>query len=446
MATFSICMNGSCKCGEIYHSGPCEASLLQQFARGSVRICLQYLAVIRYIKTVMKSSLLHTCRAFLLFVSAILSASPASADVRQDAGSAYLILQQKSAAQKFPDDMKSFELVFEIAERFFMVGEKENADKFYLLALQESLIIETMLKSSEAVVSPAESALPAPSDPQQPVAADPDTKRIIGARGVYTVLRGDTVRLVAAKLGVSQQQLRSMNSLDPTSYLRIGQKLIYNNRKIIPQRVNNGIIVNIPDRTLYFFQRGNLVAALPVALGSPTKNEKYIWQTPVGKFRITAKLKDPTWTVPASIQTEMKEQGKEIFSSVSAGPENPLGKYAIKTTLPGILIHSTTRPSSIYSFSSHGCIRLSPDQMEAFFPQIKVNTKGEIIYKPVKLVLTENGRVFLEVHRDVYNRSAGLAAEARQLVENQKLSESVDWQKFKAVVKQKLGVAEDISM
>jgi len=401
----------------------------------------------------MKSSLLNTSRALLLFVSALSSASPASADVRQDAGSAYVILQQKSAAQKFPDDMKSFDQVFEIAERYFMVGEKENADRFYLLALQKSLIIEKMLKSSEAVEFPAEPALPAPSDPQQPVAADeevrpsdPDTKRIIGARGAYTVLRGDTVRLIAAKLGVTQLQLRSINSLDPTSYLRIGQKLAYNNRKIIPQRVNNGIIVNIPDLTLYYFQNGNLVAALPVALGLPTKNEKYIWQTPVGKFRITAKLKDPTWTVPASIQTEMEEQGKEIFSSVSAGPENPLGKYAIKTTLPGILIHSTTRPSSIYSFSSHGCIRLSPDQMEAFFPQLKVNTKGEIIYKPVKLALTESGRVFLEVHRDVYNRSAGLAAEARQLVENQKLSAAVDWQKFKAVVKQKSGVAEDISL
>ncbi len=118
----------------------------------------------------------------------------------------------------------------------------------------------------------------------------------------------------------------------------------------------------------------------------------------------------------------------------------------MRTSIPGILIHSTTKPSSIYSFSSHGCIRLSPSRMEEFFPQIKVNTKGEIIYKPVKLAVTEDGRVFLEVHHDVYNKSASLVAEARQMIEKLKLSRLVDWAKFNSVVKQRSGVAEDISM
>jgi len=84
--------------------------------------------------------------------------------------------------------------------------------------------------------------------------------------------------------------------------------------------------------------------------------------------------------------------------------------------------------------------------MEEFFPQIKVNTRGEIIYKPVKLAVTESGRVFLEVHHDVYKKSASLVAEARQMVEKLKLSEQVDWEKFKAVIRMKSGVAEDISL
>ena len=84
--------------------------------------------------------------------------------------------------------------------------------------------------------------------------------------------------------------------------------------------------------------------------------------------------------------------------------------------------------------------------MEDFFPQIKVNTKGEIIYKPVKLAVTGNGRVFLEVHHDAYKKNANLVAEARQMVEKQQLSELVDWSKFEAVVKQKSGVAEDITL
>jgi lipoprotein-anchoring transpeptidase ErfK/SrfK len=260
------------------------------------------------------------------------------------------------------------------------------------------------------------------------------------------VVKSDTLRLVAAKLGVTQQHLRSINGLVAKAALKPGQKLAYNNRKIIPQKMRDGIVVNIADRTLYYFQRGTLVTSLPVAVGSATKNEKYVWQTPVGKFKITGKVKDPTWTVPTSIQTEMEEKGKEVVTTVPPGPENPLGKYAIRTSIPGIMIHSTTKPSSIYSYSSHGCIRLSPDQMEDFFPQIKVNTRGEIVYKPVKLAVTDNGRVYLEVHSDVYNKSAGLVEEARQLVEKQKLSDQVDWEKFKSVVQQKRGIAEDISL
>lgn len=396
----------------------------------------------------MKLHLHQNIRAiFSITLICLLFAISAFADVKQDAESEHLQLHQNQISNKYPDDMKSLDLVFEIAERYFMAGEKENADKFYLMALQKSLIIETMLKKDEEQNIKLQNKIEETVEvAEEPVSLEPDSKRIIGSKGVYTVVKGDSVRLVAAKLGVSQQQLRSMNKLDEKTYLKVGQKLAYNNRKIIPQVVRNGIIVNIPDRTLYYFERGILVKSVPIAVGSATKNEKYIWQTPLGKFKITSKIKDPTWTVPTSIQTEMEERGKEVLTTVPAGPANPLGKYAMKTSIPGILIHSTTRPSSIYSFSSHGCIRISPEQMENFFPQIRVNTSGEIIYKPVKLAVTVDGKVYLEVHRDFYNKSFDIVAEAKQLIEKQRLSDSVDWEKFKSVVKKKSGVAEDISL
>ena len=412
-----------------------------------------------YKKAVMELSInLKTLRhLILLTLMLFLTVVNAFADIRQDAESAVLNLHQNDAAQQFPDDMKSLDLAFEISQRSFKNDDFETADRFYLLVLQKARIIETMLKVSEVKPLPEISPVaprpdveipvePAKENPTAEHATEPDSNRLVGVKGSYTVVKGDTIRLVAAKLGVSQQHLRSKNKLDAKGTLKAGQKLAYNNRKIIPQQLTDGIIVNIPDRTLYYFQRGNLVTSLPVALGSATKNEKYIWQTPVGKFKITAKIKDPTWTVPPSIQTEMEEQGKDVIISIPPGPENPLGKYAMRTSIPGILIHSTTKPWSIYSFSSHGCIRLSPVQMEEFFPQIKVNTRGEIIYKPVKLVVDGRGRVFLEVHHDIYNKSVSLVAEARQMIEEKKLSNQVDWEKFKAVLKHKNGTAEDISL
>jgi L,D-transpeptidase ErfK/SrfK len=400
-----------------------------------------------------KKSAQFVLRVLTLF-SALLLCSPAVyADVREDAASAVSRLHQSEVSPKFSDDMRSLDLVFEVANRYYANNSIETADTFYLLALQKAQIIESMLSKLEIVPLTELADAPPPSDqitPVEPITVvisdEPGSDKIIGTKGVYTVVKADTIRLVAAKLGVTQQHLRSINTLDAKASLKVGQKLAFNNRKIIPQQLKNGILINIPDRTLYYFQHGVLVTALPVALGSVVKNEKYIWQTPVGKFKITGKVKDPTWTVPSSIQTEMEENGREVITSVPPGPENPLGKYAIKTSIPGILIHSTTKPSSIYSFSSHGCIRLSPDQMEGFYPQIKVNTRGEIVYKPVKLAVTDNGRVYLEVHNDIYKKSAGLVEEARHLVEKQKLSALVDWEKFKSVVQQKRGIAEDISL
>lgn len=404
----------------------------------------------------MKSSLKqiapYICMSFLC-AATLLYSSSARADLRLDAQTALSNLHRNAAAERFPDDVKSLERTYEIALRYFMVGEQEKADKFYLLTLQKIRVVEERIKTPKKVPLPEAADVPPPPDespsidsPEEEMLPETDSSGIVGSRGVYTVERGDTIRLVAAKLGVTRQHLRAMNRLDAKAYLLIGQKLAYNNRKIIPRQIRDGIIINIPDRTLYYFQQGTLVTSLPVAVGSATNNEKYVWQTPVGKFKIIAKMKDPTWMVPPSIQTEMEEQGKEVIASIPPGPENPLGKYAMKTSIPGILIHSTTKPSSIYSFSSHGCIRVSPNRMEEFFPQIKVNTRGEIIYKPIKLAVTGNGRVYLEVHQDIYGKSGDLVAEARQLVEKRNLSEQVDWEKFKSVVKRKNGVAEDISL
>jgi L,D-transpeptidase ErfK/SrfK len=84
--------------------------------------------------------------------------------------------------------------------------------------------------------------------------------------------------------------------------------------------------------------------------------------------------------------------------------------------------------------------------MEEFFKEVTVNTPGEIIYKPVKLAITADGRVFLEVHRDVYGKSSGLALEARRLIEKQRLSERVDWRKVESMVRHTSGIAEDVSL
>lgn len=414
----------------------------------------------------------------------LLSATLCSADSRDRARDALAHLQQAGISRESSGEMASIAASFSTAETYHQRHNREMAERYYLLCIQKSRVLLSSLAEHDrrvalalAPTSPPSGAptpqtgdmpTPTPGQTQPPHSEQAETPApaeewadndsapdrvvsplLVGSSALYTVRRGDTLRLISAKLGVSQQQLIRMNRLESTTDFKPGQKLKYNNRKIIPRRMTYGIVINIPDRTLYYFKEGRLASALPVAVGAPRKGASYDWMTPTGKFRVVAKQKDPTWYVPRSIRTEMEakgKKGKEAATIVPPGPRNPLGKYAIKTSLPGILIHSTTRPGSIYRFASHGCIRVYPEKMKELFEEIRINTPGEIIYQPVKLAVTEEGRVFLEVHQDAYGRKAELEELARQLIERRNIEDQVDWDKVRSVVRRREGLAEDVSL
>lgn len=409
----------------------------------------------------------------------------ARADMRSDALALLARLREDGVDKRFPDELRSLDATLATAELYYHLNDSRNADRYYLLALQKGALIkqnflfpspELQTGSStspsathhattaptsppapvDSVLKPVSSAMPAVmpiTDQPSPQGVTPETDgtfhstRLTGTVGTYTVAKKDTIRLVAAKLGVSRKQLAAMNGLKMNDMLKAGSILHYNNRRIIPEhKIKDGIIINIPDRMLYLFRQGSMVFSTAVALGTPTKTDQLVWETPTGKFKVVTKAKDPTWTVPPSIQEEMRLEGKEVITSIPPGATNPLGKYAIKTSLPGILIHSTTKPWSIYTYASHGCIRVYPARMEELFKLVKPNTAGEIIYRPVKLAVTDDGRVLMEVHGDIYKKSKGLAAEAKALIRARKLTSRVDWEKVKLAVSRRAGVAEEITL
>jgi hypothetical protein len=176
------------------------------------------------------------------------------------------------------------------------------------------------------------------------------------------------------------------------------------------------------------------------------KNDKTVWRTPTGKFRIVDKKENPIWRVPPSIQKEMEDEGTEVLDVVPPGPKNPLGKYALKTSLAGIMIHSTIRPASIYTFSSHGCIRILPEHMETLFKDVSINMPGEIIYQPVKIEVTGDGRIFLEVNRDIYEQVKDMKAEVKRLVAKKGVADHVSWAKIDQVIKESTGIAEEVTL
>lgn len=269
---------------------------------------------------------------------------------------------------------------------------------------------------------------------------------IIGGEIIYHVVKGDSIELIASRFGVDSKNIIKDNKIDIKKPLQIGQEIRLNTRKIVPIILDNAIVVNIPDRMVYFFKNGNLDMSFPVGLGMPSWRGMTRWRTPIGEFKVIRKRKNPIWHVPESMQWKMAMEGKPVKTVVLPGPDNPLGRYAIDTSIPRIVIHETIWPTTVYQFRSHGCIRVLPDNMEEFFRRVEINTHGKIIYMPVKIAVSDKGRIFLEVHRDIYGRLKDLNAEAQRLIEQRGLSETVNWQKVKEMIKEKSGIAEDVTL
>ncbi len=268
---------------------------------------------------------------------------------------------------------------------------------------------------------------------------------IIGGTTQYTVQKGDRFELIGAKLGVYWKNIARENGLDPKVKVVPGQELKVTTRKIVPKTVEDGIIINVADRTLYFFKKGNLTS-YPVGVGLPSETDFGDWRTPIGKFVVTGKKKNPKWSVPESIQMEMAFKGKPVEEFVPPGPDNPLGRYAIRTSIPGVLIHETTRPASVYRFQSHGCIRMLPESIEKLFEEVEKGTKGEIIYEPVKVAVNDEERVFLEVRTDTYRRLPSVKNHVWKLLGARGLSGKVNTAKVEQIIKDETGIAEDITL
>jgi L,D-transpeptidase ErfK/SrfK len=164
----------------------------------------------------------------------------------------------------------------------------------------------------------------------------------------------------------------------------------------------------------------------------------------VGDFTIVDKEKDPTWNVPISIQREMARLGKPVITRVEPSPENPLGAYWLRLSMPGIGIHGTNAPETVYRFASHGCIRMHPDDIAAVFNQVAVGTPGAIVYQPIIMAVLD-GQVWLEAHRDEYRLAPERFGYVRAVANHHGLTGSIDWSAVDRVLTALAGRAEDVT-
>ena len=267
----------------------------------------------------------------------------------------------------------------------------------------------------------------------------PLADRLVGGEFPYTVQPGDSLTSIGARFGVAAGVLARENGLEPSARLITGQPLRVNNRHIVPPGWADGLLINLPQRLLFYVVQGELMTHYPVGLGRPD------WPTPTGAFTVLSTEENPVWDVPKSIQEEMRRCGQRVKTRVPPGPDNPLGQYWIGLSLAGYGIHGTIAPSSIYQFRSHGCIRLHPDDIADLFGRVLIGTPGHIIDTPVLLARLTNDRIYLEVHRDVYKRAGDPLTSVQRIAISEGIGPRLDWQQIEEVIRLKDGVAREVS-
>lgn len=262
---------------------------------------------------------------------------------------------------------------------------------------------------------------------------------VVGGTHTYASQVGDSLARVGARFGMDVAALAELNGLNPNARLEVGQELFIKNHHLVPTTLDDGIIINIPQRMLFHFKDGRLQSAFPAGLGRRT------WPTRQGDFEVLEKETDKTWIVPLSIQREMLRKGLPVKEKVPPGPDNPLGRHWIRISeTDGI--HGTNAPASIYKFQTHGCIRLWPEHIANLYQQVPIGTPVRIIYEPVLLARLNDGNYYLEVHPDVYHKAGDPTSAVRQLASAAGADSVIDWQIVLKVIRERRGLAENVTL
>lgn len=258
--------------------------------------------------------------------------------------------------------------------------------------------------------------------------------RLTGSVQTHEAQPGETLASIAARAGIETRTLATDNGLAQTARLHHGQRLIVDNRHIAPQGYTDGIVLNVPQRMLFVFEHGDPIRAFPVAVGRSD------WRTPLGVFTVAVKELDPVWDVPVSIQREMARSGRPVLTRVAPGRDNPLGGHWLGLSVPGVGIHGTNQPASIYRFTTHGCIRMHPDDVAELFDLVDVGTPVHVIYQPV-LIVSETAGTFVEVHPDVYRRASPCAEAVADLLREARLEHLIGDPAIARVISERAGRA-----
>ncbi|MFZ2314664.1 MAG: L,D-transpeptidase family protein [Gammaproteobacteria bacterium] len=269
---------------------------------------------------------------------------------------------------------------------------------------------------------------------------------VIGDVKVTSVGPTDTIITLSQNNNIGYNALESANpQLNLRQPLPVGAPVIIPAKHLLPTDARQGIVVNLPEMRMYYFPAGsNEVFTYPIGIGKLGK------MIPIRNAVVTYKKENPTWTPPNDIREFNLEQGIVLPKVMPAGPDNPLGPYAIYMTIPTYLIHSTIFPESIGKRASFGCIRMYEADMTQLFPSVQRGIPITIINKPVK-VGWESDELFLEAHQPLEEHSSAGDANLPGMVhalshEAKDQAVLIDWQMVAYIAKERDGLPHSVGV
>jgi lipoprotein-anchoring transpeptidase ErfK/SrfK len=124
------------------------------------------------------------------------------------------------------------------------------------------------------------------------------------------------------------------------------------------------LIIDTPNTYLYLVVGGGKAIRYGIGVG----REGFTWS---GREKISRMAEWPDWHPPS----EMIDRQPYLPRFMAGGESNPLGARAMYLGNTLYRIHGTNQPSTIGSFVSSGCIRLTNADVEDLYSRVTVGSK-----------------------------------------------------------------------
>src|ERR1700719_3435335 len=135
-----------------------------------------------------------------------------------------------------------------------------------------------------------------------------------------------------------------------------------------PTEAPGTIVIDTPNTYLYLVLGGGKALRYGIGVG----REGFTWS---GREKISRMAEWPDWTPPK----EMIDRQPYLPRFMAGGESNPLGARALYLGSTVYRIHGTNQPSTIGTFVSSGCIRLTNGDVEDLYGRVTVGTRVVVL-------------------------------------------------------------------